>query len=290
MKITFACIIFNGDYVLKPLIQSIYPFAHKIIFVDNVVSYWANKGFKGSTDDTIKIINEYPDTENKIILKQIGCVKEKTEACQAYMDVVPFDTDYLWTIDSDEIFTKEDISKTIQILEQRKPGSVSFRSTSFFGGFEYYMGGFEHQVGFKRILKYEKNCTYVEHRPPTLSSENGPVIGSDEMADAYGVNMYHYSYTFPKQVHDKVEYYKAAVSKNNCIDNYFREIWLKWVLYPALREQIENKWNGVHEFVPSYRGACRTVEFRGKHPPLIEDQMQDLKQKFQKQLKCYVKR
>jgi hypothetical protein len=288
-KVTFACIVFNGDYVLKPLIESIYPFAHKIIFIDNVVEYWASKGFNGSTDETINIINQFPDPENKIILKRIGRVKEKTEACQAYMSLIPDDTDYLWAIDSDEIFTSEDIQKVFDILETRNPCSVSFRSTSFFGGFGYYMTGFENQVGFKRILKYSKGCKYIQHRPPQLSSENlaSCVLGADEIAEKYGITMYHFSYTFPKQVHDKVEYYKAAVSKENCIDNYFNEIWLKWVLNPELRNEIENQYNGVHEFKPSYRGACRTARFNGVLPEVIQKYLPELTQKFQNQLKLY---
>ena len=285
-KITFCCIIFNGDYVLSPLLKSIYKYAHKIIFVDNAVTYWADKGFNGSVDDTIKIIKEFPDPENKIILHQIGRVKEKTEACQAYMKAVPEDTDYIWAIDSDEIFSNEDMEKIIKVLKDRRPASISFRSTSFFGGFEYYMTGFEHQIGFKRVLKYSKGAVYEEHRPPKLSSEIGDIIGSDEIADRYGVTMYHYSYAFPKQVHDKVEYYKNAVSKDNCKDNYFEDVWLKWVLNPDQREEIERVNNGVHEFIPEYiKPHCYPVKFTGTHPQCIIEEMDILKKKFDKQLK-----
>jgi len=291
MKVTFATIVFNGDYVLKELIESIYPHAHKIIFVDGVVDYWASQGYTGSVDKTVEIIENYPDPENKIILHKNIVRKEKTELCQVYMQSVPEDTDYLWCCDSDEIFLQRDYKKVLQVLESRRPHSIAFKSLSFFGGFDYFLGGFERSAAFKRILKYEPGCRYVEHRPPTMSTEQVPNpihISSDEMFQM-GVQMYHYSYTFPRQVHDKVQYYKAAVSKHNCIDDYFENVWLPWVLHPEKRQSIEDKYDGVHEFKPGYRGTCPPVEFKGEHPAVIQENMMQLKFKFHAQLARYGK-
>lgn len=290
MKITFACIVFNGEYVLKQLIESIYPFAHKIIFVDGVVDYWAKQGFSGSVDNTVKIIKSFPDPEKKIILHEKIVCKEKTGLCQTYMQSVPDDTDYLWCIDSDEMYKGNDILKTIEMLKDRKPHSVGLRSMTFFGGFDYYLTGFEQRYDVKRILKYEKGCTYVEHRPPTLSTELVPNpihISNNEMFNLYGVLLYHYSYVFPKQVYDKVGYYKKCISLHNCIDNYFENIWIKWVLHPELRESIENEYNGVHEFIASFRGDCRTRLFEGIHPEAIEKTLPELKQYLNTQLNEY---
>jgi glycosyltransferase involved in cell wall biosynthesis len=289
MKITFAGIVFNGNYVLEQLIESIYPYAHKIIFVDGVVDFWAQKGYNGSNDGTIDIIQNFPDPDKKIILHKNIVAKEKTELCKVYMDSVPDDTDYLWCIDCDEIFKPEDIEKTIKVLEERNPHSVGFKSNTFYGGFDYVLGGFEAEHSFKRLLKYEKGCTYVEHRPPTLSTENVPnpiYINSEEMS-RFGIEMYHYSYVFPKQVYEKILYYKAAVSKHLCIDNYYYDIWLQWVKYPEKRQQIEDTYNGVHEFIPSYRGECRTQLFTGNHPSVIQKDLDALKEKLNKQLNDY---
>ena len=46
-------------------------------------------------------------------------------------------------------------------------------------------------------------------------------IDSNSLWNKLGVQMYHYSYTFPDQVFKKVNYYKDSVSRDNCIDNYF---------------------------------------------------------------------
>jgi glycosyltransferase involved in cell wall biosynthesis len=290
MKITFACIVFNGNYVLKQLIESIYPYAHKIVFVDGVVKFWADRGYDGSNDGTADVIANFPDPENKIVLHRNIVAAEKTELCNIFMESVPSDTDYLWCIDSDEIFKPEDIEKTIEILKARSPHYVSFKSNTFFGGFDHVLGGFEAEHNFKRLLKFESGCKYVQHRPPTLSTENVPNplhITGVEMSQQYGVEMYHYSYTFAKQVYEKIQYYKGSVSKENCIDNYFDEIWLKWVLNPELRAEIEDKYNGVHEFIPSYRGECRTIPFTGTHPQVIAKDMESLIEKFKTQLATF---
>lgn len=285
MKITFACIVFNGDFVLKQLIESIYPYAHKIIFVDGVVAYWAKKGFSGSVDDTISIINNFPDPENKIILLQNNIANEKTELCRLFMPHIPADTDYLWCIDSDEIFKDSDIKNLIKYLIAEQPTSVGFQSNTFFGGFEHILGGFERSHSFKRVLKYEKGCVYVDHRPPTLSVQDNKPVSGKRLYDATGIEMYHYSYVSPYQVYDKIEYYEAAViSKGMCIHNYFVDVWLNWVENPNKRIEIENKWMGVHEFIPSVRGECRTIQFQGEHPYPIKRDLEEIKRKFYFQL------
>jgi len=288
MKITFAMIVFNGDYVLKQLLESIYPFAHKIIIVDGVVKYWAERGFSGSIDKTIDIIKSFPDKEHKIILHEKVVRYEKTELCQVYMNDVPDDTDYLWCIDSDEIFKSEDIEKTIKLLQDKQPHSLSFTSRTFFGGFDRYLTGFERNVGFKRVLKFEKGCCYVEHRPPRLSTENvsEPIhISASETLDK-GIEMYHYSYVFACQVKEKIQYYKEAVSFQNAIDDYFTILWMRWVTgNDEEKLLIEQKYNGVHEFIPSIRGECFTAKFNDTtHPKFILRDMKELKMKFYIQL------
>jgi len=288
MKIAFCCIVFNGDYVIKEMIDCIYPYANQIIIVDGVVEYWANQGFNGSVDDTIKIIESYPDPDKKIILhKNIVC-KEKTGLCQNFMQSVAPDTDYIWCIDSDELFKPNAIERAIKLLEDRKPEACYLQNTTFFGGFDHILTGFERDYQVKRILKYREGCDYIEHRPPTLSGEDkgGLFIKNQEMT-ANGIEVYHYSYVFPKQVNDKVGYYKKCISLHNCIDDYFDLVWLRWVLHPEDRAFIENAYQGVHEFKPAYRGECRTELFKGEHPEPIKKSIESLKAKFYKQLDEY---
>jgi len=194
-------------------------------------------------------------------------------------------------IDSDEIYTTEDLNKTIKFLEDEKPTSVGVRSCSFYGGFNDYLTGFElNSDNFLRIFRFVKGSTWLTHRPPTIQYPyNSNIvrkhIDSDTFYNLLGVQMYHYSYTFPDQVYKKVSYYKDSISKQNCIDDYFNRVYMPWV--KGEREKIENEFNGVHEFKPHIRGECRTKEFEWRHPEAILNDMVELKDKFNKQLEKY---
>ena len=291
MKIAFGMIVFEGDYVLKQCLEQVYPFAEQILISEGPVSYWQKQGRVTSLDDTNKIIDEFPDPNNKIKVIH-GQYNEKDDQCRAYMEHINDDIDYIWNLDSDEVYKTEDIKNIINFLEKEKPTSVGVRSCSFYGGFGHYLTGFElKKDNFLRIFRYIKGSTWLTHRPPTIKYPSDANItrnhvDSDTLWNKLGVQMYHYSYTFPDQVYKKVNYYKDSVSKQNCIDNYFNLIYLPWV--KGDRKNIESKWNGVHEFKPHIRGECKTKPFEWTHPESIQKDMLQLRNKFNKQLNKYI--
>ena len=275
MKISFGMIVFEGDFVLKECLQQIYPHAHKIVVAEGPVKFWQERGRTTSTDRTNEILESFPDPENKIEVVH-GQFFEKDQQCNAYMGLIPEDTDYLWMVDSDEVYKTEDIEKTIKFLEQEQPTSVGVRSCSFFGGFEYNLTGFEQQTdNFLRIFKYEPGCSWLTHRPPTMryqSTVERKHINSDRFFELTGVLIYHYSYVFDRQVKNKIEYYEAKVSKFKCIENYYEKIFIPWTTGTTIeRILIENTYDGVHEWKPEYRGPCRTQRFIGTHPQAIKE-------------------
>lgn len=283
MKITFAMIVFNTDFVLKQVLESIIPYAHKIIIVEGPVKYWQDKGFTTSTDNTNYILNEFDvyskitnEFDNKSPHQKVKIIhgqwKEKTEQCQAFMKYVPEDTDYLWCIDADEVFKPETIEEVFKVLKHVRPGSVGFRSYTFYGGFQRVMGGMETRHNFKRVLQYAPGCKYLNHRPPTLSSETGKPFKHME-------GMYHYSYVSPNQVKAKIEYYEEAVIKNgDCKPDYYNKVFLPW---QKDYKKTESLYNGVHEFKSA---ACYTNHFDGHHPQIIRNSMEELQDKFKRQL------
>ena len=293
MKITYGIIVLNGDFLLKQVLESIYDSAHAICIAEGSVSYWNKQGVINSTDDTIKIIKGFPDKENKIRLVQ-STWNEKKEQCEAWFNLVPEDTDYVWCVDSDEVHTPENIEKVKQYLEDKKPTSLGFQSDSFYGGFDRIIGGFEKEHSFKRILQYRQNSTYLTHRQPTLALNGHPIKGNDilgiQLFKDTGVSMWHGSYISPKQVFEKIKYYESSViSKGNCIPNYFKDVYLEWILNPEKRESIEKKWNGVQEFMPHARGVCFTEPYKNSHPEIIMRDMSELIAKFDKQLQEYAR-
>ena len=295
MKIAFGMIVFEGDYVLKQCLEQVYPFASQILIAEGPVNYWQKQGRITSTDTTNKILSEFPDPDNKIKIVH-GQFNEKDDQCKAYMEYINDDIDYIWNLDSDEVYKTEDIEKIIDFLIEHQPTSVGLRSCSFYGGFDEYLTGFElKKDNFLRIFKFTKGSTWLTHRPPTiLYPSNLNIIkkhvDSDTLFNLLGVQMYHYSYVFPRQVHTKVNYYKDSVSKENCIDNYFHEIYLPWVIGDdSEKEKIERKFIGVHEFKPNIRGECYTNKFILDHPESIKRDMDKLIWEFNIQLEKYSK-
>jgi hypothetical protein len=289
MKIAFGMIVFEGDYVLRECLDQVYPFASQILIAEGPVNYWQRQGRTTSTDRTNEILDNYPDPDNKIVIVH-GKFTEKDNQCRAYMEYINDDIDYIWNLDSDEIYKTEDIKKIIKFLEEESPTSVGIQSCSFYGGFDDYLTGFELNTdNFLRIFKYVKGSTWLTHRPPTISYPQNierKHIPSNVLFDKLGVQMYHYSYVFPRQVKTKISYYKDSVSQNNCIDNYFDDIYYPWVTGSNEdKKSIENKFLGVHEFKPHVRGECFTKKFTSIHPESIINNMDILKEEFKNQLK-----
>ena len=286
MKIAFGMIVYEGDYVLEECLQQVNPHASQILIAEGPVEYWKRQGRTTSTDRTNEILDNFPDPENKISIVH-GQYSEKDEQCKAYMQFINDDIDYIWNLDSDELYKSEDIEKTIEFLTKHQPTSVGVTSCSFYGGLDHYLTGFElARDNFLRIFKYEPGSTWLTHRPPTIkypSDIQKKHIDSNSFYDMTGIFMYHYSYVFPTQVAKKVGYYKDSVSKENCIDNYFENVYLPWVKGDKqARIDIEDRFNGVHEFKPHIRGECRTASYWLSHPESIDEQK--INKRIQKEL------
>lgn len=290
MKIAFGMIVFEGDYVLRECLEQVYPFASQILIAEGPVSYWQKKGRTTSTDNTNSIIDNFPDPDGKIKIVH-GQYKEKDDQCNSYIKYLNDDIDYLWNLDSDEVYKKEDLEIMVSFLESEKPSSVGVRSCTFYGGLEKYLTGFELKTdNFKRIFRVTPGSEWLTHRPPTIKyppNSKIPIkhINSDELYRMTGVQMYHYSYVFPNQVHNKIQYYKEVITGKNAIDDYFDNVYLPWVLGDSSeKERIENIYNGVHEFKPEVRGECRTSDFKGDHPESIRRSIEDIQLKIKNQL------
>lgn len=299
MKLAFGMIVFNGNYVLEETLKNIYPYASQILIAEGPVTFWQQQGFTTSTDGTNEVLDNFPDPENKIRITH-SQFNEKDDQCQAYMKFLNRDIDYLWNLDSDEVFKTKDIETVITLLKTKQYSRIDFQSISFFGGFDNYLTGFEERAEFRRIFKVYPGAYWKTHRPPTMSRDSKFAenhLNYKVLAQTYNIRMYHYSYVFADQVFQKVKYYtntlgklsKAKRGKSIFINNYFNNIWLPWVL--GNRQQqltIENKYKGVHEFIPSYRKDCYTAPFKSNHPKIIQDNMPKLIKKLNEQQRSYI--
>ena len=291
MKIAFGMIVFNGGYVLKQVLDSVYEFADQILISEGPAKYWQQKGYTTSSDNTNQILQEYPDPKNKIKIHH-GQYEEKDEQCNAYMKFLDKDIDYIWNLDSDEVYKSEDLETIKKLLHDNQYTSMGLRSCSFYGGFDRYIGGFEqNNDNFLRVFKAYPECKWLTHRPPTIVPIGNikplPIkhLCSDELYDKTGIEMYHYSYVFPKQVYNKINYYYGIGGWANRIPNYFLDVYYPWITgNDEQKKQIEKKYNGVHEYLPSGRNESFTKSFTKDHPDSIKKSMPDFLKTIKEEL------
>jgi hypothetical protein len=286
-KVDFGMIVFNGDYVLRENLETIYPYANKIIITEGPVAHYQKMGFSGSTDSTIATIQSFPDPDKKIILIR-GQWPEKDEMVSAQNQ--HYTGDFVWHIDVDEIYRPEDIVKVFTYLDMHPECySMGFRLRSFFGGFDRYISGFEENWDTIRIQRIiPGKSVWATHRPPTmiwpLTGKTCKEMGHvDFMAtDAMGIRIYHYCSVFPKQVKAKSEYYRAWGGQG-IIDLW--SLYVSWMRASTDAEKvsIEQPTKGVQEWVPSRRGPAFTQPFTGEHPEAICKAMNTLKMRIHKE-------
>lgn len=264
------------------MLQAVLPFG-PVVCAEGPVTYWQARGFKTSTDRTNDLLDQYS------VRTIHGQWKEKDDEVRAALGLVPADTDFVWFVDSDEIWDPTTVRSILQRLEAGDVDSVSFKPYSFYGGFERVMGGFEENFEWHRIQRWWSGATLRTHRPPSVRAPDGRPWSQHhhlghESTDRNGWRFYHYSYVFPKQIKDKTEYYHTW---SRTLPHYYERIYLPWVRGDAAtRLRIENEFDGVHDWLPARRGSCRTRPFEGEHPAVIRAVLPDLQRRFREELAC----
>lgn len=287
MKIAFGIIVFESPWVLKQLLETIYPFAYQILIAEGPVEFWKRQGRSNLSKEVKDILHTFPDPQFKITIVH-GSWPEKDQQSQSYMRHIKDDVDYLWQTDADELYIPEDINTLTNILEKREYSTVGIRSSTFFGGFDHTLNGFEiAKDQFIRIHRVYPGSTWEGHRPPKMiHKSNVPIqhLDSENLFSLTGITIKHYSYCWPEQVKRKIFYYKEALTTFKVIPDYFNSVWIPWVKNKDTRSTIEATYLGVHEWLPQYRGPCFPVPFVGKHPPTIERDLELLTQRLKNEL------
>lgn len=274
MKVCFQMIVFQSDYVLPQCIEAVLPFG-SIVATEGPVGYYQRQGYKTSTDRTNAILEQYG------IPTLHGQWAEKDEMVNAGLERIPADTEFIWVLDSDEIWRQQDIARILRILEGGKVDSLSFNAWSFYGGFERYMTGFEEQFEVHRIQRWQPGARWQTHRPPTVVLPDGRIPRKlshlpCDLTRAMQLRFFHYSYVWPSQMKMKAAYY-ADMDPRGTIPGYFNRVYLPWVTGDdRVKMLVENEFVGVHNWIPGRRGPCRTLPFEGEHPASIQAAMPEL--------------
>lgn len=289
MRICFTMTVFNGDYVLKQALESVYEFADQILISEGVVEHYRYQGHTTSTDRTNDILHSFPDPQNKIKILH-GQYKEKDEQQNAVNPYIK-ECDWMWFLACDEVFLKKDINVLLKTLEGSTYTGVGFKPYCFYGGLDSVAGGYDEIFDQIRMFKAYKGTKWSTHRSLNVQHAKGIKVLPDNhlsnIETGKFMRMYHYCYTFPKQMQMKSDYYENSKlgDKGWMIKDYFKEVYLRWVNgNDEVKKQVEDKYNGVHPFISERRPASRTYRFNDKHPESIEKDISNLKQIFKTEL------
>jgi hypothetical protein len=283
-KVTFGIIALNAQPFLVYNLRAIYPFAHEIIVVEGAVRTAAaiSSSDGHSVDDTVRMLeafqrDEDPDKKIRIVYATDegyadGFWPEKDEMSQAYAERAT--GDWLWQVDSDEFYLKEDMAEILVVLEKHPDiDTISFPYIEFFGSFDSSITGTWHLKEYPlchRVFKWRPGYSYTSHRPATVADENGIDLRSKnwmftpERGDK-PIYMLHYSYVLPKQAELKVGYYSSVDWTDAFREN---QLWLE-KSYFGLKSPMflgEKGWPNL-QWLEAYTGD---------HPPQIQQLRQDL--------------
>jgi len=271
VRITAGMIVLNGEPFIAYSLRAIYDVVDEIIVVEGAVqkAMFAANPDGSSKDRTVEIIKNFPDPDGKITLVR-GRWKGKLEQSQEYMRRAT--GDYVWIVDSDEMYLPEDIAHVKQMLEDDPEITVvSFYERAFWHNLHTQLVGppWEgvREAVFYRLFKRVPGARFTTHRPPTVVGDDGvnlvekKLVRANEMRRR-GVFLFHYSYVDAGQVKQKIEYYRRRGSKNAGPPDWFERVYLAWPDDPA---GIEAKY-GTHPI-----GTGWTAPYYGPHPPAMDD-------------------
>ena len=297
MKISYIMIVLNGMPFIQASLKSIYESAYEIFIIEGNEEKAAfaatSDGF--STDGTTKFIKLFPDPDKKIkIINQSplkkyqrrgpplrqGVINGKKygwiDKCAMQNQAVKKATgDYIWLVDSDEVYKEEDINVIIQMLD-KDPSiyQIDVPCIHFWKGYNWILDSkISVRQKASRIFKNQQPCYFSTHRPPTMyycnlrrKSIHLKIIDAD-ILKSQGVCFYHYSYVLNKQVWQKANLYKEYGWEkpwNMDLKDWYENCFMKWTA--ENREEIEKKYT----IIPC-APKSKTKLFTGTHPIVMKD-------------------
>lgn len=288
-RITFGIIVLNGEPFIQYNLRSLYPFAHEIVVVEGASINAAHAATPDghSVDRTLELLHQFkmeedPDHKVTIVTAENEGYSngfwpgEKDEQSRAY--AVRATGDWLWQVDVDEFYLAVDIHRVMDMLSQDSTiSAVTFPELSFWGSKDVRCEGIILQLSysrFHRLFKWKPGYTMVTHRPPTVADEKGVDLHTlhwvtAQQMEQMGIFLYHYCQIFPKQVSQKMTYYREWIRTTHRgigwikdTDRWYHDSFLN--LRNPYRVHTVNSW-------PSW-----LVRYTGPHPSQVGAMFADI--------------
>ena len=206
--------------------------------------------------------------------------KHKDDMVNAYIPYVS--GDFIFQVDSDEIWSKEALKKLRKLLfDNPDITCLEFRPLQFWHNFETILVGGHWEAPFTRIFKFEKGAKWRSHEPPVLLAPNGRPYNDIKRINAtnqFDISFYHYNYLTAEQARWKSEFFKnyyetAKVptcdesTRIGMTKDWYEKVWLPW---SNDAEAIESKYGTSPGGGPAWQAIGRTKSYNGPHPEVIK--------------------
>jgi hypothetical protein len=291
-RISFGVIVLNGQPFTAHTLRSLYPFAHEIIVVEGAAPAARNIATSDghSRDGTLAELRRFQaeeDPDHKVTVvtaEDEGQADgwwqgEKHEQSRAYAKRAT--GDYLWQVDIDEFYRREEMERIIGMLRADPTiTAVTFKQLTFWGGLGYRTDGWYLRRGatyYHRLFRWGPGYEYTTHRPPTVRDANGRDLRDGhwvrgEALAREGIHLYHYSLLLPKQVIDKCDYYGNVTWTK-------RPGAIAWAQDAFLKLRRPFRVHNVYDY-PSW-----LERYRGPHPDEIVRMVDELARDHPEQLR-----
>lgn len=238
VNVSYAMNCINAEPFIVYQLDSIYDHAHQIIIVEGAYERFKHAATPGgrSQDNTLDIINNYPDPQKKLhVIAEYGhFYSGRTDMCNAFMPHVTGDV--LWQIDADEFYHGETHEYVKRLFaEDPELDRISFKIADYWGRSRYVVHGYE-ALGLEdvnRVHRVARGDRWITQRPPEICDVNGCVrsprkVLSGACMEQAGHLMHHATLFFDKQISDKYKFYSSMWKGVSKPSTWMRDVWYEF--------------------------------------------------------------
>ena len=224
-KHSFGIIVHNGASFVGLAIQSVYDVAHEIIVIEGcepeALFLATPDGL--SVDGTENVMQSIADPAKKIVYIRGGKYRTKTEQCNEYMKRVT--GDFIWELDSDELYTCEDVVRMDALLAKGMYEAVEIPFWHFWRDTFHVARGTSWEIPIRRIFKFQKGDLYKTHRPPEICRKPWAEMKVLPATLLRQLNLYcfHYGFIENHRTKWKVAYH---CNRGRPWRSYFQDHWI----------------------------------------------------------------
>lgn len=172
-----------------------------------------------STDNTVELIKNFPDPDNKIELYQLGRpFKSLEEQKQVFLDVAKED-EWLFIVDADEFYLEGDVAKIRKAILSHPAASEMIPTfLHFYRDFWHVKAPEpEWQPQHQRIFRYRPGMRYHTHPVVTLGNGVCSYFAGEMQPSRYvldNINIFHYGHAKHPDFHKmKAKFYQSELKR-----------------------------------------------------------------------------